>query len=131
MFSSAQTADKARFKRVGHGLLRVSEGLMKSAVLFFELMKDAPCCRWRWRSDDGKTESKLSFGYYLSCLADARANGYDVRTDHIGHVPNSYTPASPASGIAVAARRATRSANRRSEGSVTEGPPSSRAVRLA
>ena len=78
---------------------------MKSAVLFSELIKDAPCCRWRWRSDDGKTESKLSFGYYLSCLADARANGYDVRTDHMGHVPNSYTPASPAQGGHVREQR--------------------------
>ena len=52
---------------------------MKSAVLFSELMKAAPCYRWRWRSDDGENESTQSFSYYLHCLADARANGYDVR----------------------------------------------------
>jgi len=53
---------------------------MKSAVLFSELMKAAPCYCWRWRSDDGKTTSTRSFVYYLQCLADARANGYEVRT---------------------------------------------------
>jgi hypothetical protein len=52
---------------------------MKSAVLFSELMTAAPCYCWRWRSDDGKTKSTRSFVYYLQCLADARANGYDVR----------------------------------------------------
>jgi len=53
---------------------------MKSAVLFSELMKAAPCYRWRWRSDDGENESTQSFGYYLDCLSNARANGYDVRS---------------------------------------------------
>ena len=60
---------------------------MKSAVIFSELMKGAPCYCWRWRSHSGETESTQSFVYYLHCLADARANGYDVRTEAAAGAP--------------------------------------------
>lgn len=31
---------------------------------------------WKWRSADGKHESKKSFDYYFECLEDARRHGY-------------------------------------------------------
>ena len=37
---------------------------------------------WRWHSADGKTDSVGQFTYYHDCLADARANGYDIELTH-------------------------------------------------
>ena len=31
---------------------------------------------WKWRSADGKQESKRAFDYYFECLEDARRHGY-------------------------------------------------------
>ena len=51
---------------------------MKPAVIFSIPMTRSPGYCWRWRSVDGKTDSKSQFAYYHDCLADARANGFTV-----------------------------------------------------
>ena len=52
---------------------------MKPAIIFsIPNTKSAGYC-WRWRSVDGKTDSKTQFFYYHDCLADAEASGYSVQ----------------------------------------------------
>jgi hypothetical protein len=52
---------------------------MKPAVIFsVPMAKTAGFC-WRWRSADGQADSMECFTYYYDCVADARANGYDVQ----------------------------------------------------
>ena len=51
---------------------------MKKAALYSIPAPQSPGYVWEWRSSDGKTRSKGSFAYYHDCLADARAQGYEV-----------------------------------------------------
>ena len=51
---------------------------MKPAVIFSIPMTTSPGYCWRWRSVDGKTDSKVPFVYYHDCLADAKTNGHSV-----------------------------------------------------
>jgi len=37
-----------------------------------------PAFAWKWRSADGKHESKNAFNYYYECLEDARRHGYNA-----------------------------------------------------
>ena len=52
---------------------------MKTAVIFSIPSTTSHGYRWRWRSADGKTDSKSEFAYYLDCRADANEHGYSVR----------------------------------------------------
>ena len=52
---------------------------MKPAVIFSIPMPTSPGYCWRWRSADGKVDSKRHFKYYFDCLADAGTNGYEVQ----------------------------------------------------
>ena len=51
---------------------------MKPAIIFSIPAKTSPGYCWRWRSADGKTDSKGAFVYYHDCLADARVHGHAV-----------------------------------------------------
>ena len=51
---------------------------MKPAVIFSVPITTSPGYCWRWRSADGKADSKSQFGYYYDCVADAQANGFAV-----------------------------------------------------
>ena len=52
---------------------------MQPAVIFSIPMTTSPSYCWRWRSVDGKTDSRTQFVYYRDCLADANANGHSVQ----------------------------------------------------
>lgn len=52
---------------------------MKPAIIFSIPLTTSPGYCWRWRSADGKTDSKEHFVYYYECLVDAKANGYSVQ----------------------------------------------------
>lgn len=51
---------------------------MKAAEIFATASKGANGYTWKWRTADGKTESKQTFNFYYECLEDARNNGYVV-----------------------------------------------------
>ena len=53
--------------------------MKKPAVIFSIPSTTSPGYCWRWRSGDGKTDSKSQFSYYHDCLADAKASGYAVQ----------------------------------------------------
>lgn len=55
------------------------EAQMKPAVIFSIPATTPNGYCWRWRSVDGKTDSKSQFAYYHDCLADAKASGYSVQ----------------------------------------------------
>ena len=55
------------------------ERSMKPAAIFSIPSTTPPGYCWRWRSSDGKTDSKSQFCYYHDCLADAKASGYAVQ----------------------------------------------------
>ena len=55
---------------------------MKPAAVIFSIpMTTSPGYCWRWRSVDGKTDSKGRFLFYHDCLSNAEANGYSVQPD--------------------------------------------------
>lgn len=52
---------------------------MNPAVVFSVPMTTSPGYCWRWRSFDGKSDSKSQFADYHDCRADAQANGFAVQ----------------------------------------------------
>jgi hypothetical protein len=51
---------------------------MKPAVIFWIPTPTPTGYSWKWRADNGKSDSVAHFSYYHDCLADAQAEGYAV-----------------------------------------------------
>lgn len=95
MLGTEQTVFCQRF------ILNILLGLVerycvKVAVIFAIPNTTSSDVCWRWRSIDGKTDLKQSFGSYEDCLENANANGYLYH-----HIPS--TSAKPP-GTAVAGK---------------------------
>jgi hypothetical protein len=75
IFGMRQSKSCRRYKlTMLPGLAEISR--MKVAVLFSIPMTTSGDVCWRWRSIDGKTDSKQSFSSYEDCLENAKTNGY-------------------------------------------------------
>jgi hypothetical protein len=63
---------------------------------------------WRWRAEDGASESAHAFTYFYDCCENARRKGYECQ---FGAQP--VTTVLPATGHAVSVGAATRAARPR------------------
>jgi hypothetical protein len=65
---------------------------MKLALIESVRLGGSQVFGWKWRSQDGASESAHAYTYFYDCCEDARRAGYDWRFN--GTVSGNATPAS-------------------------------------